>query len=221
MIPRIIHHIWIGPHDPMPLHEACRRTALRTHPDWEHLYWTNDRIGELVDAPPLRPYRLGDRLGLMPRYDHRSDVVRLAVLLVHGGVYLDHDVWCVRSLAPLLREAFVYGEHGRGHHDPAPGTGRRANGVILSRPNHPAIQRALELTLDGHQGMAGFQKATIECQLPPLPFRIFYPHYHRQPSHRYRVFSDTCGVHCWRRLDYNIHRLEALRRRVSGESTSP
>ncbi|XP_077531681.1 uncharacterized protein LOC144144191 [Haemaphysalis longicornis] len=40
---------------------------------------------------------------------HTTDIVRLQALMKHGGVYLDRDVFVVRSLRPLLRfEAVLY-----------------------------------------------------------------------------------------------------------------
>ncbi|XP_077560861.1 uncharacterized protein LOC144175694 [Haemaphysalis longicornis] len=44
---------------------------------------------------------------------HSTDVVRLLALMKYGGVYLDHDVFVVRSLRPLLRyEAAMFCRDG-------------------------------------------------------------------------------------------------------------
>ena len=37
------------------------------------------------------------------RMAHRSDIMRLELLIEHGGIYLDHDAYVLRSLGPLRR----------------------------------------------------------------------------------------------------------------------
>lgn len=43
---------------------------------------------------------------------HRADVVRLLVLLEHGGVYLDADVWCLRPFSEIEHGGFWMGRQG-------------------------------------------------------------------------------------------------------------
>ncbi|KAJ3326522.1 hypothetical protein HDU76_012854 [Blyttiomyces sp. JEL0837] len=40
-------------------------------------------------------------------YAHRADVLRMQILMKHGGIYLDSDVFIYRSLDPLLHHEFV------------------------------------------------------------------------------------------------------------------
>ena len=70
---------------------------------------------------------------------HKADMVRLAVLLREGGVYLDSDVIPLRSLEEALRE----GRDGRvvmGREE-APGQAGLANAVILAPPNATFLRR--------------------------------------------------------------------------------
>jgi hypothetical protein len=57
--------------------------------------------------------------------EHRSDWIRLSVLLEYGGVYLDSDVLVLRSFDPLLKYGTTLGLEGNGS---------LCNGVIISQP---------------------------------------------------------------------------------------
>ena len=45
---------------------------------------------------------------------HKSDVIRLQVLIEHGGIYLDTDVIVVKPFTDLLDNQFVMGQQGVG-----------------------------------------------------------------------------------------------------------
>ncbi|WP_051165514.1 glycosyltransferase [Nocardia testacea] len=67
----------------------------------------------------------------VPHPAHRSDLVRLDVLMRDGGIYLDLDVLSVRPLTPFLGESFVLGQEGVGGHIGL------CNAVILAEPDAP------------------------------------------------------------------------------------
>lgn len=128
MIPRILHHIWIGP-DPLPDdHRPWIKSWKRQHPKWEHRLWTEDNLPE----DPIRPEIL-ERLRAPVE---RADILRLEILYRYGGVYLDGDLECLRPIDPVLEgEEFVGVCHK---------PGRITNTAIASVPRHPLLGRALE-----------------------------------------------------------------------------
>jgi inositol phosphorylceramide mannosyltransferase catalytic subunit len=128
MIPRIFHHIWLGP-DPLPdQHKPWIESWRSHHPDWEHRLWTEDDLPE----DPIRPEVL-ERLRAPVE---RADILRLEILYRHGGVYLDTDLECLRPLDDVLQgEEFVGVCHK---------PGRITNTAIASAPDHPLLGRALE-----------------------------------------------------------------------------
>ena len=76
---------------------------------------------------------------------HRSDVLRLKLLIEHGGIYLDLDVIVLRPLAGLLSPSrssapFVIGQEGDDSHG---GTHGLCNAVLLARPNASFARRWL------------------------------------------------------------------------------
>jgi mannosyltransferase OCH1-like enzyme len=127
VIPRIIHHIWIGP-DPLPDdHRPWIKSWKRHHPKWEHRLWTEKNLPE----DPIRPEIL-ERLRAPVE---RADILRLEILYRHGGVYLDGDLECLRPMDEVLEgEDFVGVCHK---------PGRITNTAIAAVPGHPLLERAL------------------------------------------------------------------------------
>ena len=128
MIPRTIHHIWLGP-DPLPDdHGQWIETWKRHHPDWEFRLWGEDDL----PTDPIRPEIL-ERLRAPVE---RADILRLEILYRDGGVYLDTDLECLRPLDPFLDgEEFVGVCHK---------PGRITNTAIAAIPKHPLLKRALQ-----------------------------------------------------------------------------
>jgi Glycosyltransferase sugar-binding region containing DXD motif len=127
VIPRILHHIWIGP-DPLPEDQGpWIESWKRHHPDWEHRLWTEEDLPE----DPIRPEIL-ERLRAPVE---RADILRLEILFRHGGVYLDTDLECLRPVDDVLEgEDFVGVCHK---------PGRITNTAIAAVPGHPLLERAL------------------------------------------------------------------------------
>lgn len=74
---------------------------------------------------------------------HRADVLRLKLLIQHGGIYLDLDVIVLRPMAALLADGvhFAVGREGDEAHGGAHGL---CNAVLLARPNASFARRWLE-----------------------------------------------------------------------------
>jgi mannosyltransferase OCH1-like enzyme len=126
-IPRIFHQIWLGP-DPFPKeYEAYRRSWARHHPGWELRLWTEDTLpGDLERKETYERLR---------RPAERSDLLRFELLARHGGVYVDADFECFRSIEPLLDGVTFF----CAYNDP----GRVNNAIVGSVPGHPLVVRAI------------------------------------------------------------------------------
>jgi mannosyltransferase OCH1-like enzyme len=128
MIPRTVHHIWIGP-DPLPAdHRAWIESWKRHHPTWEFRLWTEDNL----PAHPIRPEIL-ERLRAPVE---RADILRLEILYRYGGVYADGDLECLRPIDAILEGTDFVGVC----HKP----GRITNTMIAAVPGHALLERALE-----------------------------------------------------------------------------
>jgi mannosyltransferase OCH1-like enzyme len=206
-IPRIFHQIWVGA-DPLPTEYArYRDTWLRHHPAWEHRLWTEENL-----PPNARRPEVYERLR---NPGERSDVLRFELLSRSGGVYVDWDFECLRSIEPLLEGVEFFAAYKK--------PGRTNNAIIGSTPGHPIVERALAeirprttygvvdkegtgpLFLD--RLLAGFPDATI------LDREIFYPRTHKgrlrayAVHHRGRAWQDAEGIRAsLRKAERALHR---------------
>ena len=92
-IPKIFHWIWLGP---KPLPERYRLWIdgwLKLHPGWEHKLWTDANRPQFVNEAQ---FVAADNFTL------RSDIARYEIVYRYGGVYVDTDTECLRSIEPLL-----------------------------------------------------------------------------------------------------------------------
>ena len=94
LIPRIFHRIWVGP-DPLPAEYArYGQTWLDHHPGWELRFWTDDNFPDGLRRPEAQE-RLRSPV-------ERANILRLEVVWRFGGVYVDTDFECRRSIEPLI-----------------------------------------------------------------------------------------------------------------------
>jgi mannosyltransferase OCH1-like enzyme len=129
-IPRIFHQIWVGP-NPFPEEFGrYQQTWLDHHPGWELKLWTDENFPEREAL--IRP-ESADRLRAPWE---RGDIFRLEILLKEGGVHVDTDFECKRSIEPLIEDADLFiGYRKQG----------RLNGALMGAvPGHPLLVRGLE-----------------------------------------------------------------------------
>ncbi len=97
-----IHQIWVGPY-PMPARERGFVERTKTlYRDWGHRLWTD------ADLPPMSPavaYQFAER-GRQGEYAFQADVLRIQILALYGGVYLDVDTE-PRRRCPWFDRAWV------------------------------------------------------------------------------------------------------------------
>jgi inositol phosphorylceramide mannosyltransferase catalytic subunit len=190
-IPRTIHRVWLGG-KPMPEeHERFGETFVRHHPDWEMRLWTDENLPELgITAAEREQARSQSEL---------SNLVRYELLHRFGGVYVDTDVECQRSLTPLIRgiDAFAALE--------APG--RVGTAVLGSVASHSAFARAARLArqtlgigVNSTDANGPYFLSLILEQEPRVAIfgaDLFYPYSWDEPERRNEAFPDAYTVHHW------------------------
>ena len=189
MIPRIFHQIWVGPH-PMPEEfQDYRETWRHHHPDWEMRLWTEDNLPtDLVRKEAYERLR---------KPAERSDIIRLEVLLRFGGVYIDTDYECLRSIEPLLDgvEFFTAYIKPKGVN----------NALIGATAGHPILERAVreirprtEYGLDkAATGPFFFDRLVRKYRddVTIFPREHFYP---ADPGERERAYADHHRTLSWK-----------------------
>ena len=145
MVPRFIHRVWLGAE---PLPEQFKHfgdTWQSHHPDWDVQLWTDSNLPRLRHPDVLE--RCDD-----PR--EASLHVRSELLARLGGVYVDADVECKRSIEPLVEGASAFAAWER--------PGRVGSAVLGAVPGHPAIERLLAETAErAGRGEADGSPATV------------------------------------------------------------
>lgn len=140
MIPRILHFIWIG-NDPLPKwaeENIC--TWLKFNLGWRVCLWTNRQDRELSRWMKLsnRSDSLVVYYDAHPNLGTRSDILRLVVLRVFGGLYLDVDIECWGSIEHWMnREALLIEESAA-----TPGT--IGNSLMAFKAHHPFLDFCLD-----------------------------------------------------------------------------
>jgi mannosyltransferase OCH1-like enzyme len=197
--------VWLGGTEPEWLSRLAA-TWRRHHPSWEMVNWTDENVDELFplvnqrifdSAPEIAPKHIGQL---------RSDVLRLEILQRFGGVYIDSDFECLKSIEPLTHaerpaECFAAWEVQN----------RWVNNAILgSTPKHPfidALVYGLDENVRKHLGfkpnkLSGPQYVTRihrdhVTSVTVFAQRLFYPYAYNELDRAGEQFEDAYAVHHW------------------------
>jgi inositol phosphorylceramide mannosyltransferase catalytic subunit len=130
-VPKIIHQTWRD-NISLPVQWRDAVNSCRTlHSDYDYRFWTDESARKLIQSSFPK---------LLSTYDsypydiQRADVIRLIVLYVFGGVYLDLDIICLQSVDFLRSFDMVL---------PRTRPIGLSNDFIMSKPRHPFLLQAI------------------------------------------------------------------------------
>jgi mannosyltransferase OCH1-like enzyme len=130
-IPRIIHQTYRDIHS-IPYQWQQASNSCRTlHSNYEYKFWTDEQGRQLIEK--VFPCLLST-FDSYPYNIQRADVIRLVVLYVYGGIYIDFDIICLKSLDQLLQYQFIL---------PRTIPVGLSNDLILSKPKHPFLFKVI------------------------------------------------------------------------------
>lgn len=101
MIPKVIHYCWFGKKPKSKLILDCIQSWRQHLPDYEIKEW-NETNSDLSHPFVKEAYAL-------KKWAFVADFIRLKVLLVNGGIYLDTDMMIIKSLNSLLLNDCFFG----------------------------------------------------------------------------------------------------------------
>jgi len=109
---------------------------------WEHDFAQLLKSGKIEAKMVVFPaHPPGNSSTNVQNKAHRSDFLRMEALRDYGGIYIDTDVFVLRSLDPLRVHDFTMGFDNVVNRDQHAGNARRLiNGVMLSVPNAKFLQ---------------------------------------------------------------------------------
>eukprot|EP01083_Nonionella_stella_P087093 242151_1 len=98
-IPHIIHQMWKSTKLSGKFAEFVE-SALKTHPDFKYVFWTDSDCDELINQRAIKPLR--EKYLTVGRGVDRADICRSLLLFEFGGIYADIDTLFVKNLGPLI-----------------------------------------------------------------------------------------------------------------------
>ena len=151
-IPKILHWIWIGPKSFPRESVEYVRSWLGKHPDWTCYFWTDRE--RVLPHPALKVRMIQDlkweneRLKEFylnsPNFGEQSDILRLEILYQEGGIYVDHDVKCLKSFDPLNRAFDLYCGMEMPYKTGLASSVHPTNNTVAARKGHPILKRCME-----------------------------------------------------------------------------
>lgn len=191
MIPKTIHYCWVGPR---PKSEGILSSIESWHklnPQFEIKLWNESNF-------PIEKFPFTKKMYEEKRWAFVADYIRLHVLLEHGGIYLDADMYLVQPLTPLLDAPCVLGEEARGI---------ISAGMVGAVPHHPYIL-ACKKFYDEHPDKLMtipriltqvYNELDTRDGIVVYPPKTFYPFdaAHIKKWHGQDLGPDVYGVHLW------------------------
>lgn len=163
---------------------------LRIHPHWDHRVWTDENRPTLRNEESFRASAVASQ---------RADILSYELVYRFGGVYLDTDMECLKSIDGLLEgiEAFT------GEQEP----GELAHGIFGSVAGHPWLEDVvaqMSTSIEQHEDIlraTGPRMLTAVTRSHPevkiFPPELFYPYLAHEPSRAAGPFPSAYAVHRW------------------------
>lgn len=169
LIPKIIHQTYKNESIP-DRWKAAQQSCIDLHPDYEYIMWTDAMSAEFIEKE--YSWFLPTFVG----YKHpiqRADAIRYFVLSHYGGIYIDLDDGCKRSLDPLLSyDAWL-------RRTIPTGISNDAMGAV---PQHPFFLRVIK-SLEGANRSWVLPYITIMASTGPLFLSVMWKKWIDEHAH--------------------------------------
>lgn len=134
-IPKIIHQVWVGPIPKPPFLGSWGEK----HPDYEYKLWT---VPEIDAFMPLKNQHLFDDFANSKEFGNISglvDILRYEILYEYGGIYIDGDIECLRTLEGEFLESDFFVSYVLERVEQT-----LSNSVIGCTKNHPIMKQMID-----------------------------------------------------------------------------
>ncbi len=149
-LPQVIHWIWLGPR-PFPKQSIKNvRSWIKHHPGWKVKFWT-DRVQKLPH-PSMELCLISDLqfdyidpfFRASDNYGEKSNLLRYEILYREGGLYVDHDVQCMRPFHFLHDSFDLYCALKPLQRPVLSSSVVVNNNLIGCAPRHPILKKTME-----------------------------------------------------------------------------
>lgn len=189
-IPKIIHRVWLGPKEMPDEFKRYGQTWADLHPGWEMKLWTEDNLPNYFQHTALM------KTTTVPAW--QANIVRYNAVYYFGGIYVDTDFECLKSLEPLLDGIGAFASRFREK------SKALANGLFGATAGHAWMKEVLrrvplvwepKRTTVGPLLLTQVTKGRQDVTL--LPWQHFYPYYSEEMHRKFERFPDAYAVHHW------------------------
>jgi mannosyltransferase OCH1-like enzyme len=126
MIPKKIHMIWLGSSLPEKFNKLIDSVKTVNY-DYEFILWSDDNIDFRLENKEL--FDNTNNLG------SKSDILRMEILNIYGGIYMDCDFYQCKKFDDLLNYDFVIGSGLKNE---------LWNGLMMAKPNSEIVRAYLK-----------------------------------------------------------------------------
>ena len=185
-IPSIIHFMWLSPDNgPVPDKYLPNIEQFRQYnPKYEIRIWNMSKAQELLALFDERYTNVWNEANLIIT---KCDFLRMLILYIHGGVYIDLDFYCLDSLDRILEDKDIMICRELPEHEPE--YKQLFNGFVGSMPKHPFICGWIDyMTKELTEKLPITVKQVMETT-GPVGFWIYYETVEYPPQ-----LSDPCQI---------------------------
>jgi mannosyltransferase OCH1-like enzyme len=100
MIPKIIHHVWLGPNEIPESEQKFIVSWKKLHPDYYFMLWKDSNINKLNISNGCK--QAMEKAG--ERYACKADIVRYIAVHNFGGFYVDTDIECYNNIDNIFSD---------------------------------------------------------------------------------------------------------------------
>lgn len=101
MISKIIHQIWFQGTEDIPKHLVNYQNSWKEkNKDYQYMFWDEKSIKELIKK--VKIYWITETYNNFPLMIQKIDFAKYVILYYIGGIYIDMDMKCLKSLNILL-----------------------------------------------------------------------------------------------------------------------
>ncbi|KAF2334178.1 glycosyltransferase [Flavobacterium ginsenosidimutans] len=224
MIPKIIHYCWFGGADHSDIQKMCIDSWRKHLPDYEIILW-NESNSDM--AHPFVKFAYESK-----KYAFVADYVRLKAVRDYGGIYLDTDMFVLKTFDDLLNDSFFIGAEDKKLISAGIFGGEKDSEYIkeclkyyenLNPQNWQlklAIPRVLTRSFETYSGKKLHVFDNIICERDvkvytpdffyPLPFDVNKPF---QKDFLKYATSNTIAIHLWEGSWIDFDFFQLIRRR--------
>lgn len=141
-IPKIIHQVWLDMPSSAPFPVKLTETWKTKNPDWKHILWDKESSQFFLEE------NFSNWISFYEKLTHnvqRCDLLRYLILIKYGGVYVDVDYECIKSIEETLEsQTLAFGLEPEAHAKYHKSDYFLGNCFMASVPEHPFLIEFIE-----------------------------------------------------------------------------